>query len=180
MPRKHLVRSSIHPYHVTSRSNNKEWFYIPLCDVWKYAQILLFSGQEKFNVKVEAFVLMQNHYHMLLYTPSANIDSFMQFFNGNLGKSIARHAGRINRIFGASYKWNLIISQPYYMNVLRYIYQNPLRADLVKHCEDYPYSNFVQHAFSREKIDWLNDQMSAREMAHTRRRLGRQIININD
>ena len=131
MPRKKLIRNSEHPYHITSRSNNKEWFFIPLEDVWRYSRETLLLGQKKFGVKVEAFVLMTNHYHMLISTPAANIDQFMQYFNKNLGKKISRHGGRINRIFGAPYKWSIIMSQSYYLNVLRYIYQNPMRAKLV-------------------------------------------------
>src|SRR5690606_30269968 len=108
MPRKPLIRSSDCPYHVTSRSNNKEWLYIPIQDVWTYSQEFLAKGQKEFNVQVLAFVLMSNHYHLCIQTPNSNIDKFMRFFNQSLGKAISRQADRINRIFGASYKWTLI------------------------------------------------------------------------
>ena len=175
MPRKPLIRSSEHYYHVTARSNNKEWFYIPSEDVWYYARKYLQEGQKKFGVEVQAFVLMCNHYHMLILTPKANLDKFMQYFNRNLGRSIARHAGRINRIFGASYKWNLILSESYYRNVLRYIYQNPLRAQLVVRCQDYPYSDLVDKDICPELLSWFNQGMSESECQHTKRRL-RQIV----
>jgi putative transposase len=121
MPRQQLVRTSEYPYHVTSRANNKEWFYIPLGDVWRYMEEHLESGKVEYKVELYAAVLMSNHYHLLLSTPNCNIDQFMRFFNQALGKSISKQAGRINRIFGAPYKWNLIRRESYYYNVLRYI-----------------------------------------------------------
>ena len=119
---------------------------------------------------------MNNHYHMLLYTPLENIDKFMQFFNQNLGKSIAKQAGRINRIFGASYKWNLIISGQYHKNVIRYIYQNPVRARLVSKCGDYPYSNFSDYKFSSQMLTWINSEMSQAESKKTTTNLRRYVI----
>ncbi len=171
MPRRKLIRSDELPYHVTSRSNNKEWFYIPIEDVWEYFLKHLIEGEKRFGVKVEAYILMRNHYHMCLYTPRANIDEFMQFFNQALGKSIARHADRINRIFGAPYRWSLISSEAYYFNVVRYIYQNPVRAGLCENCEDYTFSNFETGPFGKEWRDWINLSISPNENELMRKKL---------
>ncbi|HAZ12381.1 MAG: hypothetical protein A2X86_04005 [Bdellovibrionales bacterium GWA2_49_15] len=178
MPRKKLIRSSTNPYHVTARSNNREWFYIPSSEVWEITQNLLRRSEKHFDIKLEAFVLMSNHYHMLVHTPKANIDKFMHFFNKNLGQKISRKAGRINRIFGASYKWNLILSQSYYDSVLRYIYQNPMRANLVERCQDYPYCNLLSKNYDQEKIAWLNQRLSEREVERTIRKLRHPIIDV--
>src|SRR5690606_29535334 len=120
MPRKKLIRTSEFPYHITSRSNNRDWFSIPLADIWSFCIELLNQGQIDFKIKVEAFVLMSNHYHLCIYTPEANIDQFMRFFNQNLGRKIAKQSGRINRIFGSPYKWTVITNQAYFNNVIRY------------------------------------------------------------
>jgi len=61
---------------------------------------LLNEAQVKFKVKLEAFVLMNNH--LYFHTPDANINFFMRFFNKKLGVKISRQVGRINRIFRAS------------------------------------------------------------------------------
>ncbi len=180
MPRKQLVRSADYPYHITSRSNNREWFYIASSDVWLFAQKLLTEAKERFSVEVEAFVLMNNHYHLLIRTPNANVDQVMHFFNKNLGQAIARQAGRINRIFGASYKWNLIVSQSYFLNVKRYIYQNPIRAGLTARCEDYPYSDLSDKIKSgdveKHMLDWFNARVSEWEQERTKKKLRRYFI----
>ncbi|MCT4640802.1 MAG: transposase [Bacteriovoracaceae bacterium] len=176
MPRKKLIRTDSYPYHITSRSNNKEWFYIPTQEVWKICCSLIQEGQKKFNTKIDAFVLMNNHYHMLIYTPNANIDKFMQFFNKNLGQTISRKAKRINRIFGASYKWNIIESQSYYKNVLRYIYQNPLRANIVQKINDYPFTDFKTQKHHHNLEDWINIRLKEKDEHVTRKILRRKII----
>lgn len=156
MPRKNLIRDSHFPYHISCRSNNKEWFYLPIQDVWRHCIELLNLGQAKFQINIHSFVLMNNHYHLLIDTPLANIDKFMQFFNKNLSCRISRDAGRINRIFGSSYKWTLIKSDNYYNNVFRYVYQNPVKAMLVGKCEDYTYSSLQQKIHKYSSIKKIN------------------------
>jgi len=188
MARKQLIRTHQFPYHITSRSNNKEWFYIPTDCVWKYAKILLRQGSVNFNTKIHAFVLMSNHYHLIIRTPDSNIDAFMQYFNKQLGQSISRSAGRINRIFGAPYKWSLIQDQNYYLNVYRYIYQNPLRASLAKKVEDYPYSTLSNGKLDQivcerliemdgaGEVLWLNQEVLPKEISSIKRGLKKDIF----
>ncbi len=152
MPRKPLIRTSILPYHLSSRSNNREWFYIPAPELWEILLDILGQSAKKFDLKIHAMVLMSNHYHMLARTPQENIDQVMKFFNQNLGRRIARSAGRINRIFGSPYRWSIINTNHYYFNVYRYIYQNPVRAHLSDKVESYPYSTL----FNQNYVKYLS------------------------
>lgn len=142
--RKKLIRTSEFPYHVTTRTNNKEWFYAPLEKVWEYSVELLNEGCERFNIQIHSYVLMSNHYHLLVSTPEENIDKFMQFFNQKLGRKICYYADRINRTFGRPYHWSIVDNQKYFRTVDRYIYQNPVRSGEVTRCEDYPFSTIRQ------------------------------------
>ncbi|EQC48754.1 transposase IS200-like protein [Bacteriovorax sp. BSW11_IV] len=140
MPRKKLIRTNLYPYHVTIRCNNKEWFDVPLHIVWNICKRALCRANSKHPVKVQAFVLMSNHYHLMIWTPLANIDKFMFELNRSISFEIRSKTGRINRIFGDRYKWTLIDNSDYYSVVLRYIYQNPIKKGIVEICEDYPFS----------------------------------------
>ncbi|GAB4015878.1 MAG: hypothetical protein Fur0010_15300 [Bdellovibrio sp.] len=172
MPRKRLIRTHQFCYHIHSRSNNKEWFYIPPADTWQYFIKHLKTGKVRFNIEIHCFVLMSNHYHLLLRTPDENIDRFMQFFNQSLGKSISSQANRINRIFGSPYKWSIINDQKYYDSVYRYILQNPIRKNMTKAIEEYPYSSQFNKEFHElvdynkiltplhSNYDWLNNLFS--------------------
>lgn len=177
MPRHKLVRTNELPYHITTRSNNKEWFYIPQHRCWEFATQLLKEANEKFSIKVDAFVLMSNHYHLCLFTPKANIDEIMHFFNQNLGRKIAREANRINRIFGAPYKWSLITQQDYYWNVIRYIYQNPIRAGIVKNCQEYAFSDLKNQDYTQEQINWFNDVLTTSQARNHQKELRKYICD---
>ena len=145
MPRKNLIRTSSCPYHITIRSNNRDWFDISLDKMWNICIAAIKYANNKHLVKVQAFVLMSNHYHLIIWTPNSDIDRFMFYLNYQISKSVRIETGRINRIFGDRYKWSLIKDQKYYLIVLRYIYQNPIRAALSKRCENYKYSTIFYH-----------------------------------
>lgn len=141
MPRRNLIRTHLHPYHVTIRSNNREWFDLPLEEVWEICIDSLKLGHSKNPVQIQAFVLMANHYHLMLRTPNCDLDKFMFTLNSNISKLIRERTGRINRIFGDRYNRSVIQDIQYYNVCLRYVYQNPLVINLVQRCEDYPYSS---------------------------------------
>lgn len=150
MPRKNLIRSQIHPYHVTTRSNNKEWFTLSMPQMWKICLDGLKRANERHPVKIHAFVLMQNHYHLMLTTPDANVDKFMYELNYHISRTVRIRTKRINHVFGQRYKWSLIETRGYHLNVIRYVYQNPLKKNLAIRCEDYPYSTLFYYV---RKID---------------------------
>lgn len=152
MPRKQLIRTSEFPYHVTTRTNNKDWFQLPLEEVWDICKEAFDSVTDKTDVEVHAFVLMGNHYHMLLTTPHANIDFVMMVFNKYISEAIKKRTDRMNRMFGGRYHWSIIKDQRYLYNVIRYIFQNPIRANICERVEEYPYSTFTQHYLNEKTI----------------------------
>lgn len=173
MPRKNLIRSAEFYYHVTCRSNNREWFALPLEVVWQFAKISLHMAQKKYEVEISQFVLMNNHYHLLIKTPDQNIDKYMYEFNKNFSLRIREKSNRINKVFGSRYKWSLVKNDQYLWMVYKYIYQNPLRAKIVESCEEYPYSTLnlevrqENHQFSFKFKSLLNDFITLKEINDT-------------
>ena len=140
MPRKNLIRTSEFPYHVTSRCHNQDWFQIPLNEVWELSGRAFKEAHKMFPIKLISYVLMNNHYHMIIKTPGANLDLFMREFNRRLTLKIQYRGKIINQVFGGRYKWCLISVNNYFVNCYRYVYQNPVRAGIVQKCEEYPFS----------------------------------------
>tara|TARA_R110000868_G_scaffold61524_6_gene187041 strand:- start:21773 stop:22465 length:693 start_codon:yes stop_codon:yes gene_type:complete len=140
MPRKPIVRSNENYYHITARSNNREFFYLPILNVWDLMTRKLEDLQRKFNIKIAAFVLMNNHFHLLVLSPDEDIDRVMYFFMKDVTIDIQKASGRINKIFGGRYKGCIIENYRYLINVLKYVYRNPVEAKLCEKAEDYPYS----------------------------------------
>lgn len=68
-------------------------------------------------------------------------------------------------MFGTKYNWSLIKHHAYFKNVFRYIYQNPVRAKIVKRCEDYPFStlhytaNNMEVPFSFKPIEYIESDL---------------------
>jgi putative transposase len=149
MPRKATERSKTNFYHITARSNNKEFFYLPILNVWDIMTKKLSSLQSRYDIKIAAFVLMNNHFHLLLLTPNEDIDRVMYFFMKEVTLEIQKGAGRINKIFGGRYKGSMIDSYDYLLNVYKYIYRNPIEVGLCDRAEQYLYSTlFYQHQAS--------------------------------
>ena len=194
MPRRNLIRQDQFPYHVSSRSNNKDWFAIALNDVWIIAMKSFIHAQELYPIKLHAFVLMNNHYHMLLSTPDSNIDQFMQAFNKYFSEKLKIRSGRINKMFGGPYKWSIVDNEVYLYNVHRYIYQNPLRAEMVTSCEDFPFSSLTHQVQNKEfpiplhqaidfshhqMLDWYNTKLEDKQVDGLRRGLKHAHCKVN-
>ena len=145
MPRQPLIRTSDFPYHITQRSNNREWFYLPPNILWRQCQMALRQACDEHQVKIHAFVLMSNHYHSLVTTPLANLDVFQWRFACLFTKEVRRLSGRINHVFGNRYKWNLIRDERYFLQAYKYIYLNPVRAGITKRAELYKFSTLSTH-----------------------------------
>jgi len=145
MPSKPLIRVKENPYHVTARCNNKEPFQIPLTDVWSVFCFEIKEIIEKYECKIHAFVLMPNHFHLLISTPKDDLGVIMQTFMVAITKKLNSISGRSGRIFGARYHWSLIDNDQYYDSALKYVYRNPVKARLIEKVENYPFNtlNFV-------------------------------------
>lgn len=125
-----------------ARSNNREWFYLPKNIVWEIFLIQLKHVVIKYKFKVHAFLLMNNHYHLIASTSeNFNLGIVMQHLQKSVSRTINKKSGRSNHIFGGPYKASLITNENYYFNVYKYLYRNPLEAKIVSHIVDYPYSS---------------------------------------
>ncbi|MFT6069350.1 MAG: putative transposase [Bacteriovoracaceae bacterium] len=156
MPRKLTYRTDQFPYHITSRSNHRTWFKIDLKEVWEISLESIRLAHEKHSVSIHAFVLMSNHYHLVLDTPLKNVDQFMYEFNKNFSLQIRIKSKKINRMFGGRYKWSLITSDTHYANVLKYVYLNPNKALIVNDATKYEFSTLYLQSKNLPFVTKLN------------------------
>lgn len=143
MPRRILVRSNVSPYHVTARCNNREPFHNDLDEVWKIFTFEFNSVVETHQALIHAFVLMPNHFHLIISTPKDDLGLVMRTFMASVTKHLNTKSGRIGRVFGSRYHWSLISSTHYYDCALKYVYRNPVKAGLTENVENYPYSTLI-------------------------------------
>ena len=113
---------------------------MPAEELWNVFIKVLHEVSIQYHAHIISFVLMTNHYHLLVETPDGNLGSIMNYLQREVSRSVGRISGRINHVFGGTYRGTLIEQDLYLYNVYRYIYQNPVAAKLCTKVEHYPYS----------------------------------------
>ena len=161
MPRKPTVRSNSDFYHVTGRSNNKDFWYLPTVDVWEILCKELELLKSEFNLIILSFVVMDNHFHLLMKTPEEDIDRVMYFFMKKTTLTMQKRSGRINKIYGGRYKGSVIKSDSYLLNVYKYIYRNPVKGGICEKAESYPYSTLYYKQLKEPELPFQMDDFSS-------------------
>jgi len=91
---------------------------------------------------LHCYVLMNNHYHLILETPEANLSKVMHYINGSYTNYINIKRKRSGHLFQGRYKAILIDRDRYLLELSRYVHLNPIRAALVVKLEDYVHSSY--------------------------------------
>lgn len=134
-------------YHVMARGNRRERIFRDDADRRFFCQTL---GEAcgRTGWKVHAWVLMSNHYHLMLETPEANLVAGMQWLQNTYTRRFNRRHRLWGRLFGDRYKaiLNEGDSDYYYFSLMDYIHLNPVRVGLVRimkgeSVRDYPWSS---------------------------------------
>ena len=113
-------------YHVTSRGNERKAIFRGDLDRRKFLE-LLSSSVEQFILQLHAYVLMDNHYHLLVETPEGGLSRAVRYLNGVYTQYFNRRHRRVGHLFQGRYKAILIDKDSYLMELSRYIHLNPWR-----------------------------------------------------
>lgn len=140
MPRSNAILQSEFPYHVTGRCINRDWFNLPMQEVWEILCRQLFFCRHAYELKIHAFVLMQNHFHLLVSTPLANLDKAMWNFMKETSQFLTEAGNRTNLTWGSRHHRTVIDSYHYFMHAYKYVYLNPVKAGVAPLAEAYPFS----------------------------------------
>ncbi len=126
--------------HVTIRCNNKD-FLLNLSRNYDGIISWLASLPYYFNVRIHHFVIMSNHIHLLVTPQNDDFGVAMSYCLTNLAKFLNHKNKRINHVFGNRYCPSIITKESHLINVIRYIYQNPVRAGITSNYMKYRYSS---------------------------------------
>ncbi|MCK4244138.1 MAG: transposase, partial [Candidatus Omnitrophica bacterium] len=128
-------------YHIISRGNETREIFIDKRDRGKFLQCLK-EIILRYNVKIHTYCLMDNHYHLIMETPHGNIVDAMHYLNSSYTVYFNSLHKRIGHLFQGRYKSLLVEKDPYLPALSRYIHLNPVRKNLVKNPQDYPWSSY--------------------------------------
>lgn len=141
MPRKYIPIVAQDPYHISARCHNGEWFQLPMDTVWSIMEDYLYLISAVYRVQIHSFVLMSNHFHLIITAPNGNLSAALLYFMRETSREITRLSGRINQTYGNRNHKTHLAQYLYYMNTYKYIYRNPVRAGICEQVEEYRYSS---------------------------------------
>jgi len=128
-------------YHVTARGNDRRPIFED-DDDRASCLIVLASIVTRYHVRCHAYCLMDNHYHLLLETPEANLSTAMRQLNGVYTQRFNRRHERCGHLLQGRFGAQLVDGDAYLREVCRYIVLNPVRAGLVAHPRQWRWSSF--------------------------------------
>jgi REP element-mobilizing transposase RayT len=169
-------------YHVMNRGNRREDIFITDTDHHTFLDALADSC-ETFSVKLIAYVLMANHFHLLVQTAHANLSEFMRRFLVTYTVRFNRSNQRSEHVFQGRFKSLLVEEDEYLLPLSRYIHLNPIRTRQFKNVEiqsksdylkKYPWSTYPGYCYLRKRnknIDyrWLLNTYFGQDNAQDRR-----------
>jgi len=142
-------------YHVMNRGRRGEEIFAGKNDYHAFIELLK-ELVEDYNVKIAAYCLMSNHYHLLVQTPEANISRSMRHLNGVYTQHFNRTHLCDGQLFRGRYKSIIVDGDSYLLELLRYIHRNPLEAGLVEKLNKYTWSSHKGYLSAADKWDWLH------------------------
>lgn len=134
------------PQHVVQRGNNRHACFFTDQDYPRFLDTLQHSA-ERFEVKVHAYVLMTNHVHLLLtHARAGAVSRMMQSLGRSYVRYVNEHYQRSGTLWEGRFKSTLVDTERYFLAVSRYIELNPVRAGMVEHPMNYPWSSYRSNA----------------------------------
>lgn len=135
-------------YHIYQRGNNKEFIFED-DNMKSFILHTLEKYQRKLDYEVLAYVIMNNHYHLLLRANESPIGDIMFYLNNPLGKYVNGKLNRTGHVFEGRYKCKLVENDAYLIWLLRYIHRNPVKANICSDVDDYKWTS---HYFYKNQI----------------------------
>lgn len=141
-------------YHITSRGNRRQRIFDDDRDR-EHFLALLGEASRRFGWVVSVYVLMTNHFHVVLETPEPNLALGMKWLNSTYACWYNRRHGKIGHLFGERYKGIHVQTEEYLQRLARYVVLNPVRAKMVASAGEYRWSSYLATAGLEDRPEWL-------------------------
>lgn len=162
MPRKARVEFVGAVYHLMDRGDRQEAIFRDDGDRERFLATL---GQacERTGWRVHAFVLMTNHYHLLVETPQANLVAGMRWFQTSYTVRFNRRHRLSGHLFQGRYKAVVVDPQErqYLVTLSDYMHLNPVRARMISLQErlfDYRWSSYCFYVAKEGRPKWFDPE----------------------
>ena len=151
-------------YHVTCRGNDRKDIFKDDADRQRFLRILN-QAVNIYTIKLCSYVLMTNHFHLLVETPLGNLSEFMRNFNITYTGYFNRRHKRVGHLYQGRYT-SVLVDKDAYLSVLsRYIHLNPVRIkalektplkEKIRLLEAYPWSSLSGYLSKKKKEPFID------------------------
>jgi REP element-mobilizing transposase RayT len=149
-------------YHVIKRGNNRAFIFQHKEDKVDFLRCLE-AAKEAHPFNLLGYVIMDNHYHLIIETKEAPLNKIMQKINNAYSKSYNKRYQRSDHVFGGRYKGILVNDDSYLLTLLRYLHTNPVRAKITSNADSYVWSSdhfYRRNIVSQVAIDKILEMFS--------------------
>ncbi|MGM0607194.1 MAG: transposase [Candidatus Muiribacteriota bacterium] len=137
-------------YHIMSRGIRKENIFPD--DQHKFILLnYLDKNLIKYNIICYAYCIMDNHYHLFIQTPEANLSNFMRVLNNSYANWYIKKHGVRGAVFAGRYKSIVVDSNNYALTLVNYIHQNPIKKFNAELALSYKHSSLGYYLGIRSK-----------------------------
>jgi putative transposase len=154
-------------YHVTARGNERGKIFFSKRDYEKFKEYIA-AAKERFGFILHAYVLMTNHYHMIIETPEKNLSKIMHYINSSYTIYTNIKRKRSGHLFQGRYKAILVDKDSYLLELSRYLHLNPVRLNMAQKPEEYPHSSY--RSYVTGQVESIVNRDTILEMMTTRRK----------
>jgi REP element-mobilizing transposase RayT len=167
-------------YHVTCRGNDRRVIFHDDNDRTRFLEQLR-SALAIFSVRLHAYVLMNNHFHLLVETPKANLSEFMRQFNICYTGYYNRRHRRIGHLYQGRFKAIVVDRDSYLLELSRYVHLNPIRIkekaeragrERMREVQQYRWSSLAGYLERKRKESWITYETVLGYVAGSRQKYG--------
>ena len=154
MPRRARLQVAGLPMHIIQRGNNRQACFFADED-YQFFLDCLARLAKRFRCALHAHVLMTNHFHLLLTSElEAGPSLLMKFLGQRYVQYVNRTYRRTGSLWEGRFRSSLVQTERYLLGCYRYIEMNPVRANMVKHPIEYPWSSYAANAEGKP-VAWI-------------------------
>ena len=134
------------PQHVIQRGHNRQTCFHDVSDRATYYMYLA-RHSKAFGLEVHAWVLMDNHTHLLVTPITDNaLFPFMKALSQEYAQYYNTKYNRTGKLWESRYRACLVDAEPYFLECQRYIELNPVMGRAVSHPDSFQWSSYGSHA----------------------------------
>jgi putative transposase len=142
-------------YHVIQRGIERKNIYASDKDKDRFL-FYLNAAHTSYRAVFHSYVLMDNHYHLILETPDAPLSKIMHYIDAAYAAYFNTKYKRAGPLYQGRFKALLVEQDEYLHSLSCYIHLNPVRSGIVKSPEEYTYSSYNAFVENLETPNWLN------------------------